>query len=304
MQEQAPYLRIAEEISARIRSGELRPGDRVSSTREITRRWGVAMATATKALATLRQQGLVEAVPGAGTVVSEGAAAVRGRAAGRQSGEPGEPGEPGLSRERIVAAAVAVADTEGLAALSMRRLATGLGVTTMALYRHVPGKDELVQMMADSVFGTVVLPAPPPAGWRPRLEAAARAQWALYRRHPWLAQVVSFTRPLLSANALALGEWVLRSLDGPGLDPVQRIHIHATLAGYVRGIAVDLEPEAEETARTGIDDEQWMGEHLPSDERFPLLAAVPKRSLDLDSLFEFGLERLLDGFAALVDGAV
>src|SRR4051812_47954056 len=107
-----PYLRIAGDIRRRIASGELAPGTRIPSTRRITQEWGVAMATATKALATLNQEGLVRAVPGVGPVVAEPG--------------PEGPATPrhGLTRDRIIRAAIALVDTEGLAALSMRRVAT------------------------------------------------------------------------------------------------------------------------------------------------------------------------------------
>ncbi|WP_055493028.1 TetR/AcrR family transcriptional regulator C-terminal domain-containing protein [Streptomyces sp. TP-A0356] len=292
--ERSASVRIAGEIAERIRAGELRPGERVPSTRQIMGRWGVAMATASKALAMLRQEGLVRAVPGVGTVVAE---SVPGRP--RSSGASPR---ASLDRAHVVRTAVAIADAEGLTAVSMRRVAAALGVTTMALYRHVPGRDELTRLMADAVFGSARLPELPAAGWRRRLEAAARLQWRLYRRHPWLAQAISFTRPQATPHAMALGEWVMRALDGLGLDPVTMIHIHVTLAAHVRGIAVNLEAEAEALQQSGVDDEEWMAAHMAAKlatpqgaERFPLLAAVPERSLDLDSLFEFGLQRLLDG---------
>jgi DNA-binding transcriptional regulator YhcF (GntR family) len=291
-----PYRRIAAEIRQRITSGALRAGDRVPSTRQLVQEFGVAMATATKVLATLRHEGLVRTVPGIGTVVdapNTHAPTSRG---------PRQP-EPGLTRHRIVHTAVGIADAEGLAALSMRRTAADLGVTTMALYRHVPGKDELLLLMADAVFGGIPLPEPPPTGWRPQLEAAARMQWAMYRRHPWLAQIMSFTRPLLSPRAMAHGEWVMRVLDGLGLDPVTMIHVHTTLAGYVRGLAMNLETEAEAVQDSGITDEQWMDAHgtpAMTIADFPLMASVPPRSLNLDTLFEFGLQRLLDGIGALI----
>src|SRR4051794_29978588 len=99
----------------------------------------------------------------------------------------------------------------------------------------------------------------------------------------------------------------MRALDGLGLDPVTMLHIHLTLAAHVRGIAVNLEPEAEAEQQSGVDDEEWMAAHLAAmlatpqaAERFPLLAAVPERSLDLDSLFEFGMQRMLDGIDVLI----
>jgi DNA-binding transcriptional regulator YhcF (GntR family) len=281
-----PYRRIAAQLRQRITSGALQEGDPVPSTRRIVQEFGVAMATATKVLAVLRREGLVRTVPGVGTVVAGPAVRAPER----------------LTPQRVLAAAVGIADAEGLAALSMRRVAADLGVTTMALYRHVPGKDELLLMMADAVF-SAPLPEAPGTGWRPRLEAAARTQWALYQRHPWLAQIMSFTRPLVSPRLMAHGEWAMRALDGLGLDPVTMIHVHTTLAAYVRGLAVNLETEAEAVQDSGISDEEWMETHgVPAMAAadFPLLASVPPRSLDLDTLFEFGLQRLLDGVEGLI----
>lgn len=286
-----PYERIAAEIRRRITAGELRPGDRLPSTRQIVADFGVAMATATKALTALQLQGLARPVPGVGTVV-----AAPGGAASAT------PAAATLDRSRIVASAIEIADIQGLAALSMRRVAASLGVTTMALYRHVPGKDRMTLLMADAVFRQTALPDPPPAQWRARLEAAARTQWAMYRRHPWLAQTISFTRPLLSPAAMAHSEWMMRALDGLGLDPVVQIHVVAGLAAHARGLAVDLETEADAAEATGLTDEQWMDSFAtPAIQTFALMARVPPHSLDLDTMFEFGLDRLLDGIAALTD---
>src|SRR3954452_478814 len=111
--------RIAAELRRRITTGELAPGARVPSTRAIVQRYGVAMATATKVLTTLRHEGLIRSVPGVGTVVAgESSPRPVERTARRRSTPDG-----GLGRAAIVAAAIAVADAEGLAALSMRRVA-------------------------------------------------------------------------------------------------------------------------------------------------------------------------------------
>ncbi|WP_248962957.1 TetR/AcrR family transcriptional regulator C-terminal domain-containing protein [Sphaerisporangium perillae] len=309
-----PYIRIVREIRRRIAAGELRAGDRVPSTREITRQWGVAMATATKVLTTLRQEGLVRALPGVGTVVhvpEPSRPAVR-RLEGRGGPEGGEGrvGEQDLTRERIVRAGVAIADAEGLAALSMRRIAAELDVATMSLYRHVGGKDELVTLMVDTAFGDSAPPESSPEGWRERLELAARMHWALYRRHPWLAQVMSFTRPLLSRNALVHSEWLMRALDGLGLRPNIVLHTAMTVISYVHGIAVNLEREALAQQETGVTDEEWLEALDPTfagilaSGDFPTFAGIvthPESDFDLDTLFEFGLERMLDGLAVLIE---
>ena len=107
---------------------------------------------------------------------------------------------PGLSLERIAAAGIALADAEGLAAASMRRVADALGVTPMALYRYLPGKRELMDVMVEAALGE---PAPPLEGdGRAQLTAAAHAIRALHRRHPWLHEA-TLGRPPLGPNAVA-----------------------------------------------------------------------------------------------------
>ncbi|MEU8265456.1 TetR/AcrR family transcriptional regulator C-terminal domain-containing protein [Micromonospora sp. NPDC048999] len=293
-----PYRRIAGEIRRRITVGELRPGDPVPSARQLTREHGVAIATATKVLALLRDEGLVLTRPGAGTVVAPPRVAAP-RA--RQSLDGTE-----LSRERLVRTAIALADAGGLAAVSMRQLAADLGVATMSLYRHVRGRDDLVLAMADAAMAEVPLPAVPPVGWRARLELLARAQWAIYRRHRWLPHVISMTRPQPLPNGVAHTEWAVRATAGRGLDGQLRWQAAVTLMAYVRGIATSLEAQAHAEQDTGLTDEQWMETHevmfqeIFTSNRYPTLTALDEEvDLDLNTVFEFGLQRLLDGYATL-----
>ncbi|GAA3020519.1 TetR/AcrR family transcriptional regulator C-terminal domain-containing protein [Streptosporangium longisporum] len=340
-----PYLRIVAEIRRRIADGELSPGDRVPSTRQIAARWGVALATATRALTTLRQEGTVETRPRVGTVVAAGPARARRRTSAASPPAPASSGSatsgsaisgprhrvaaPGpdgeLTRERIVRAAIEIADEEGLAALSMRGVAARLGVSTMSPYRHVNGKDDLVLLMADAAFGEETHPGgpggpgrlghPPGPGtsgdWRPRLEMAARALWTLYRRHPWLAHIGPLHRPLTVPSLLVYAEWVLSALDGHGLEPATMLDLHILLYNYVQGIAVNLERETQAEAVSGLSDEQWWDANGPAiaavlaSGRYPtfarVTAAVDGYDLDLDELFEFGLGPLLNGVAAIVE---
>jgi DNA-binding transcriptional regulator YhcF (GntR family)/AcrR family transcriptional regulator len=315
------YTRIVEELRQRIDAGELAPGERVPSTREITRQWGVAMATATKVLTELRHQGLVRAVPGVGTVV---AGAPRPSRPGRPpAAEPAVEPAPTpaavlprstadqvLTAARIVATAVAVADTEGLAAVSMRRVAAELGVATMSLYRHVADKDDLLVRMMDAVLARWPFPADPPDDWRERLALAGRKLWEVFRRHPWLAPALSVTRPQAVAGALPFTEWVITALEGRGLDLQTVFTTYLTLFNYVRGTAVNVEMEAEAEALSGIDNEEWMDTQEPAllalaAGRFPALERLITTGydFDLDELFEFGLQRLLDGIGLLLDTA-
>jgi DNA-binding transcriptional regulator YhcF (GntR family)/AcrR family transcriptional regulator len=312
-------VRIAAELRERIVTGVLAPGDRVPSTRQIVREWGVAMATASKALAALRQQGFTEIVDGVGTVVAAGH--------GRRPNGVRSPARPPARRpaayrrtagrsdaeeflDRVVRTATAIADVEGLAATTMRRIATDLDVATMVLYRHVRGKDHLVTLMADAAFAEHQLPSRPTGDWRGSLELLCRAQWAMYRRHPWLANVVSFTRPLLTPNAMAHTEWTMRAMADQGLDPTTLIHVAATVANFVRGTAVNLEREAEAEQDTGLTDDEWL--RAQSDTlaaalgsgALPMLTYISGRDdvdVTLDTLFEFGLQRMLAGIAPLCE---
>lgn len=298
MRPEPPYLRIVAELRARILTGDLRPGDRMPSIRQLAQRWGVAVATATRAMATLRDEGLVEATVGSGTVVSR-----------KVPDTPRQVRQP-LSRQQVLRTAVAVADAEGLDAVSMRRLATELGVGPMSLYRHVANKDELVTQMADAVFGEPELPDPGPDGWRAKLELISRQQWDLCRRHLWLPRVISFTRPVLAPNLMAHTEWTLRALDGLGLPESIRIREALTLGALVATAALSLAAEVEAEHETGVTFVGWRltqrkrSDELLSSGRFPLLASIPEETVsDLDGLFEYALARHLDGFATLVGRA-
>ncbi|UQU61447.1 TetR/AcrR family transcriptional regulator C-terminal domain-containing protein [Couchioplanes caeruleus] len=291
---EAPYRRIVAEVRRRIEAGELRPGDRVPSARAITREWGVAIATATKAHAALREEGLTVSRPGVGTVVAGPAP--------RQDGV--------LSRDRLVSAAIAIADRHGVAELTMRRLAADLGVATMSLYRHVPSRDDLILAMIDAAIGTIRLPPRHPGGWRAAVELAARQEWAVFQRHPWLAPSLSLTRPQMAPNGVRLSEWVLAAFDGTGLGLGERMYVQLTLFTFVRGVASALEPEAEAVRETGLTDEQWLS---AQEQKFATLLDAHSMShfrrltadgfdFSLERLFEFGLARLLDGLAPFVEG--
>ncbi|WP_438484754.1 TetR/AcrR family transcriptional regulator C-terminal domain-containing protein [Streptomyces sp. S186] len=313
------YRQIVAELRQRIEAGELKPGARMPSTREITRQWGVAMATATKVVTELRRDGLVRAVPGVGTVVE---ARVEPASRPAQNPRPSSPRSPSarhlgapsevasaqaLTLGRIVTAAVMVADAEGLAAVSMRRVAAELGVATMSLYRHVANKDDLLARMMDTVFAEQPLPADPPEGWREQIELAARLLWELFRRHPWLAPALSVTRPQMVAAALPFSEWMLAALHARGLDLSTAFTAHLMLFNYVRGVAINLEAEQEAEALSGLDSEEWMDTQEPALQeilatgRFPMLArlAATGYDLDLDALFDFGLQRLLESLAVV-----
>jgi AcrR family transcriptional regulator len=280
--------RIADEIRARIVSGQLKAGARVPSARQIMRKWGVANATASKALGILIDEGLVRAIPGVGTVV-----------------------EQGLSQARIVSAGLAIADREGLAAVSIRRVASELKVSPMALYRYFPSKEQLVLLLADAVFDAERPPARRATGdLRAQLTAAAKCQWSIYCRHPWLAGAISISRPQLLPHGMLHTEHLLRLLDGLGLSNETMLLATLTILGYVRGAAVSLDAEREAEQETGLSGAAHLQQQdaafraIAASEPLPTLARVagpPALDLRLERQFEFGLDRLLEGLVAYVE---
>jgi AcrR family transcriptional regulator len=261
----------------------------------LTREHGVAIATATKALAALQDEGLTVARPGVGTLVAE-------RRVRRVERE--------LTLDRIVAAAIAVADADGMAETTMRRIAAELGVATMSLYRHVPSKDDLVLAMIDAAIGEFPLPPRRPYGWRPRLELCAQLEWAAFHRHPWLAPSMSLTRPQMAPNAMRLTEYVLQAFEGTRLTFSERMYVQILLFSYVRGVASGFEPEAEAVRDTGMSNDEWVeSQGAAVAEAFarhdmPMLRAFAEDDAgfdyDLEHLFRFGLARLLDGLEVFV----
>jgi AcrR family transcriptional regulator len=215
--------------------------------------------------------------------------------------------KPGLRLDRIVAAAVVVAARDGLGAVSMGRVASELGAATMALYRYVATKDELLALMVDSVFG-----APAPASsrerWRAGLSRWAREHMAVLRQHPWVVRVPIAGPPLLP-NQVAWferGLWVLRDT---GLAEGAKVSVLVLVNGFVRNAATlesDLRAAAEATgADPGVEYGRRL-EALCDAERFPAIrsaldARVFDGADDPNAEFEFGLARILDGIAVLVE---
>lgn len=213
--------------------------------------------------------------------------------------------KPGLSLERIVEAAVHVASTEGLGAVSMARVAQELGTSTMSLYRYVAAKDELLLLMVDAALG----PPPPPEPddeWR---AALSRWSWAYHQRlsaHAWAVRVPITGAPA-TPNQVAWMEYVLWSLRDTGLSEDEKASVLLLVSGYVRN---DATLTAELMAAGFISDEAMIGYSrllatLTDPDRFPAIhalldAGVFDRADPPEKEFAFGLERLLDGIAALI----
>ncbi|GHE26209.1 TetR family transcriptional regulator [Streptosporangium violaceochromogenes] len=218
---------------------------------------------------------------------------------------------PGLNLDGIVRAGVGLADAEGLAGLSMRKVAERLGFTTMSLYRHVPGRERLIDLMCDAVAGETVTaataagdPAGKGDGWRARLEACAREGWELRRRHPWLAEVRG-GRHVPGPNIVARYERMLNAVAGTGLAPAEVVAVAGLVGRFVDSEALLLVEAAEAERRSGVSEQDWWGGRQALFERlydYPVITRLWREGgFDRpEDPFEFGLARLLDGIELLI----
>lgn len=211
-----------------------------------------------------------------------------------------------LGRDEIVAAAIAVADTDGPDAVTMKAVAGRLGTyTAMALYRYVQSKDGLVDLMLDVAIGTVGVPDRPGPDWRADLRAVATGTREMIKRHPWYASLVH-TRPPVGPNAMRRTEFMLTVLVGRGSAVPAAMTFAALIDRHVFGSGLQEAQEARFNQRHGLDrpDEliaaiRSVRELAAADGRLPLLTSwLAEPTADtVDEQFELGLDFLLDGIA-------
>jgi len=194
------------------------------------------------------------------------------------------------------------ADREGIDAVSMRGVAARLGAPVTSLYRHVANKRQLLRLMLDAAMAEQARPAPAP-GWRARVEVGARLEWALAKRHPWVARVMTLTRPLPTEASLAHADWMLGALEEAGFDATTSMNVHIASYAFVQGLATNVELEAQAQGETGVNEKAWMNERDPEFEAlagvFPAFARTLSSlakgfELDLDEVFELWLSLLLE----------
>lgn len=216
--------------------------------------------------------------------------------------------KPGLDLQGIVAAAVNLAQADGLGAVSMSRVAAALGVSTMALYSYLDTKDELLALMVDHACGPP--PEPPAAGrgWRDGLARWAAALFSVYREHPWAVRIpVSGVPP--TPNQVAWLEAGLGCFAATGLTVQQKLSTVLLLSVFVRSeasLAMDLAETRQQAASLGQPAGYGqMIRALIEPDRFPgVWAAVSTGAFEddagVDGEFRFGLERILDGIEMLL----
>lgn len=208
-----------------------------------------------------------------------------------------------LGRERIIAAALALADEGGLEAVSLRKVAAQLGARPMRLYGYISSKEELFDLMVDEVHAEI-LPEEQPGDWREALRIRADRTRQATLRHEWLADLLG-GRPALGPNALAVTEATLAALDGlADLDTVMRAveTVGAYITGAIRREIANLRAER----ATGLSKRDWQRAHGPhvnrmlATGRFPALAKAVHdgTEVDAEASFATGLDWVLDAVAA------
>ncbi|WP_051765875.1 TetR/AcrR family transcriptional regulator C-terminal domain-containing protein [Streptomyces sp. NRRL F-5135] len=206
--------------------------------------------------------------------------------------------KPAFSREAITAAAVALADAEGLDAVTMRRVASQVGAGAMSLYSYAPDKETLLELMVDHVSGEPPLTTPLTGDWRTDLKAIACLQRALMLRHPWLPAALA-TRRTSGPNTLAFLERALAALRPTGLDGAAKLEVFAQLTGFVAGhVAHEIAQAAAARSPDRVAAEARYLAAVAADGHHPELAealSAPGRPLDPKATFTRFLNRLIDG---------
>lgn len=214
--------------------------------------------------------------------------------------------KPRLTPAQIGEVAIELADASGLGALTMRELGDRLGVSPMSLYRYVPGKGELLDLIVELAYSE--LPQEPPDGpWQVRLALVARDAWELYLKHPWMLEVSTY-RASLGPYSIQKYERELGALADAGLDDVEMDLIVSSVSDFVRGAARTAVDARSATAATGHSNAEWWELHagllqqLVDPAVFPLAVRVGTAAgaeyggtTDPDRSFTFGLQRLIEG---------
>ncbi|MFE4986319.1 MULTISPECIES: TetR/AcrR family transcriptional regulator [unclassified Streptomyces] len=225
---------------------------------------------------------------------------------------PSKGPKPGLTLDRIVDAAVSLASTEGIGAVSMGRVAKELGASTMSLYRYVSAKSELYVLMQEAATGAPPEFFPPGTHWREAMEAWAWALREVYHRNLWMLRV-PVSGPPATPNLVAWWEKALVALEGTGLDAGSKISVTLLVGGFVRNDGLVMADLASVIASVEANPEEVLARYsrtlrrLADPEKYPEVARMLDSGVmdvadEPEVEFRFGLARILDGVAELVEG--
>ncbi|WP_371518038.1 TetR/AcrR family transcriptional regulator [Kitasatospora sp. NBC_01300] len=220
--------------------------------------------------------------------------------------------QPALSRTQIVAEALAILDSDGIEALSMRKLGARLNAGATSMYTHVANKDELLALIVDEVFGKVLIPSvadTDPTDWRIALAECADSVRETVLRHPWMVSVLGdLGLVYFGPNWMRLSEALLTFLEAAGFTATEANDAMGVLLGYVIGTASVESAWLSTLARHGRNEQGWMDEFLPAvieaTRDFPRLHRLYTTDVDeategsRDSGFANGVRLILDGIEA------
>ncbi|MBF6210775.1 TetR/AcrR family transcriptional regulator C-terminal domain-containing protein [Nocardia puris] len=207
--------------------------------------------------------------------------------------------KPALTLGGIVDAAIGLADADGLANLSMQRLAERLGFTKMSLYRYVPGKEQLTALMLDAAMGEP--PSRASDSWRAGLRDWAHALFTRYRAHPWALELAVGPRPI-GPNEMGWLDAALRAMDGTGMTGPERLDTVVLLSGHVRALAQQLGTASDDVSADRIQS-AYRDTFAAAGDRYPAVLAAFAEEAEQESsgaALDFGIDRILDGLAALI----
>lgn len=210
-----------------------------------------------------------------------------------------------LDHETITAAAIAIADEEGLDAVTMRKIASRVGHSPMALYRHVGNKEDLEELMYDAVLGELDLASGRSGDWRDDLAHLAAVNRRMHHRHPWMSNLGQ--RPTLGPNSIRLMEHAMACVDSPGRGIDEMMDMAATVLHFTSGFVHEELAAAAAQKRTGLDRAGWHRRMTPyvtellSKGEHPYVTRMileAEDHPDPDTVFERRLGLVLDGLAA------
>ena len=219
--------------------------------------------------------------------------------------EPEMRGRVPLTRDRILRAAIRIADEEGLDALTMRRLGQELGVQAMSLYNHVANKEDLYQGIVDLALSEIEVPSPE-MDWKAALRQSAISAHQAFVRHPWACNLHMAT-PRVNDERMLWMEGVLRTLREAGFSPNMTHHAYHALDSHITGFTLWLVSMPFDSREELLDmAEQFIPRISP--DRFPYVIEHAKEHLedpdsDEPSEFEFGLDLILEGLERRLDSA-
>jgi len=203
-----------------------------------------------------------------------------------------------LSRDRIVERAIAIADAEGIEAVSMRRIASDLGATPMALYNHVANKDELMNGIAGQLLKEIDVSALDPTDWAKAVKIGYTEFRRVLLRHPNLLPVLQ-RKTEMSPDAMRPIELAMSILQGAGFSPAEALQAHWTLSGFAMGHVLwqMTNPLLDNEDGFSLQELAMSHRRMLSDDEFPcLIAALPAmESYDMDVAWEFGIDAIVEG---------